>query len=81
MALNSKNDLINTMLEKDKFSLEKLNEFLYYNKYYIKKLDKIIEALTLMTRLKDKNIRLNLKEIDLKKHISTLINERNIKII
>jgi K+-sensing histidine kinase KdpD len=79
MALNSKNDLILTMLEKDKFSPESLNEFIEFNKYYIKKLDKILEVLMLITRLKDKNIKLNLGKVDLKIHIEKVIKDKNVE--
>jgi hypothetical protein len=79
MALNSKSDLIKTMIEKDRFSSENLNEFLEYNKYYIKKLDKILEVLILITRLKDKNIKLNLEKADLKTHIERIIRDKNVE--
>lgn len=77
MALNSKNDLINIMIEKKKATNEDIKSFLEYNKYYIKKLDKILEILILITRLKEKNIKLNFEEINLKKHIEKLIIEKN----
>jgi hypothetical protein len=79
MALNSKNDLIKTMIEKDRFSQEKLGEFIEFNKYYIKKLDKILEILILITRLKDKNIKLNLEKVDLKTHIARIIRDKNVE--
>lgn len=77
MALNSKNDLINIMIEKQKATNDDIKNFLEYNKYYIKKLDKILEILILITRLKEKNVKLNFEEINLKKHIEKLIIEKD----
>lgn len=84
MALNSKNDLLKAKLEKNIIQNKDLSELFEYNKLYIQKLDKILEVLFLITRLKEENINLDLKMVDLNKHISWIIEQRwikNIKII
>jgi hypothetical protein len=70
MALNSKNDLLKAKLEKNIIQNKDLSELFEYNKLYIQKLDKILEVLFLITRLKEENINLDLKMVDLNKHIS-----------
>lgn len=77
MAIWSKNDVFLAKIENDKFTKNDLFELYNYNKNYIKKLDKILEILLLITRLKEKNIPLNLKNTNLKSHINNLILEKN----
>ncbi len=79
MALNSKNDLFTIKNEKNILDKNEITDFLDYNKKYIKKLDKMLEALFLITRLKDKTIQLYLIKTHIRSHISTLIKEKQIK--